>query len=186
MTIDVGTGDGRAVLATAAAEPTSLVIGLDAAAASMAESSRRAARARLSNALFVVAAAESIPAELCAIAQRVSVRLPWGSLLRGCVGIDAAVTVGIASLVAPGGELDLLLAPIARDGLAGVPTEPGDVVRATAGAFGAFGFALIEGRAATSGELAASRSTWAKRLLSGGGAAGARPVMLIRLRSSAR
>ena len=43
MAIDLGTGDGRFVLAAAAARPDTLVIGLDASAAGMAESSRRAA-----------------------------------------------------------------------------------------------------------------------------------------------
>ena len=186
MTIDLGTGDGRAVLATAASEPTSLVIGLDAADAAMAESSRRATRARTSNALFVVASAEAIPAELIGIADRVTVRFPWGSLLRGCVGLDETVTAGIAALVAPGGTLELLLAPIARDGLAGVPTEPGDVLHAAAVAFGAHGFELIEGRPASAAEIAASCSTWAKRLGSVGNRSAVRPVMLVRLRSSAR
>lgn len=185
MTIDLGAGDGRAVLATAAAEPASLVIGLDADAASAVESSRRAARGHASNALFVVAAAQAPPPELVGIAERVTVRFPWGSLLRGCLRLDAAVAAGIASLVAAGGELDLLLAPSARDRLAGVPAEPADVVRAAEATFAAFGLELIEGRRATPAELVASRSTWAKRLLSGGGGSD-RPVTLVRLRSSRR
>lgn len=185
MTIDVGAGDGRAVLATAAAEPTSLVIGLDAVAASMAESSRRAARARLTNALFVVAAAEAIPAELVGLADLVTVRFPWGSLLRGCLGLDEAVTSGISSLVASRGELELLIAPIARDRLDGIPTELDNVVRAAAATFGRFGLERIEGRQATPAEVATSRSTWAKRLLANGSSAD-RPVTLVRLRSSTR
>ena len=62
MVIDLGTGDGRHVLAFAAARPDTLVIGIDANAAGMAEASRRAARRRaLPNALFAVAAAEHPP-----------------------------------------------------------------------------------------------------------------------------
>ena len=62
MTIDVGTGDGRHVLAAAAARPETLAIGLDASAAGMAEASRKAARrGALPNALFAVAAAEHPP-----------------------------------------------------------------------------------------------------------------------------
>jgi 16S rRNA (adenine(1408)-N(1))-methyltransferase len=53
------------VLATAAAQPDRLVIGVDASAAAMAAASRRAAarpaRGGLPNALFVVAAVESLP-----------------------------------------------------------------------------------------------------------------------------
>jgi 16S rRNA (adenine(1408)-N(1))-methyltransferase len=62
VTLDLGTGDGRQVLATAAQRPDTLVIGVDANAAGMAEASRRAARRdALPNALFAVAAAEHPP-----------------------------------------------------------------------------------------------------------------------------
>ena len=50
------------MLAAAAARPDTLVIGVDANAAGMAEASRRAARrGALPNALYVVAAAEHPP-----------------------------------------------------------------------------------------------------------------------------
>jgi 16S rRNA (adenine(1408)-N(1))-methyltransferase len=62
VALDLGTGDGRSVLSAAAAQPDVLVIGVDASAEAMAESSRRAARrGALPNALFVVAAAEHPP-----------------------------------------------------------------------------------------------------------------------------
>ena len=62
MALDLGTGDGRHVLAAAAARPDALVIGVDADASAMAEASRRAARRHpLPNALFAVAAAEHPP-----------------------------------------------------------------------------------------------------------------------------
>jgi 16S rRNA (adenine(1408)-N(1))-methyltransferase len=189
VTIDVGTGDGRAVLATAASEPTSLVIGLDAFAASMAEASRRAARASrsggLPNALFLLAAAESMPTELAGLAGHVSVRFPWGSLLRGCLGGDRAVATGTAGLVAAGGELELMVAPAARDRLVGLPTTPAAVVTAVVDAFGRFGLEVVESRDATTGEIRASHSTWARRLLAGGrrdSGSADRTVILVRLR----
>jgi 16S rRNA (adenine(1408)-N(1))-methyltransferase len=61
VALDLGTGDGRHVLAAAAKRPETLVIGVDANAAAMAAASRRAARRALPNALFVVAAAEHPP-----------------------------------------------------------------------------------------------------------------------------
>jgi 16S rRNA (adenine(1408)-N(1))-methyltransferase len=86
VVVDIGTGDGRFVLATARAEPRALVIGLDADASRMSEASRRAARkpgkGGLPNALFVVAAAESLPCELDGLVDAVTIQLPWGSLLR--------------------------------------------------------------------------------------------------------
>jgi 16S rRNA (adenine(1408)-N(1))-methyltransferase len=62
VALDLGTGDGRHVLAAASARPDTLVIGVDANAAGMAESSRRAARRdAVPNALFAAAAAEHPP-----------------------------------------------------------------------------------------------------------------------------
>jgi 16S rRNA (adenine(1408)-N(1))-methyltransferase len=62
VALDLGTGDGRTVLAAAAARPDTLVIGVDANASGMQEASRRAARrGALPNALFAVAAAEHPP-----------------------------------------------------------------------------------------------------------------------------
>lgn len=158
------------MLATAAAEPTTFVIGIDANAASMAEASRRASgparKGGFENVLFVLAAAEAPPAELCALAARVTVLFPWGSLLRGCLGGDIAVAEGIAQLTAPGGTLELLLAPAERDGLHGLPTEPAAVVAAAMRTFGALGLRFVEARAASDAEVRASGSTWARRLLS--------------------
>lgn len=142
----------------------------------MAESSRRAAgplrKGGLRNAAFIVAAAEAMPPELRGIAAFVTVNLPWGSLLRGCLGTDPAVAGGIAGLVAPGGRLQLLLAPAERDGLRDLALEPADLVDAAGRAFEPAGLHLVEGRAATTDELRASGSTWAKRLR--------RPAILVR------
>jgi 16S rRNA (adenine(1408)-N(1))-methyltransferase len=169
VTIDVGTGDGRAVLATAAAQPATLVLGLDANASAMADASRRAAgparRGGLPNAIFVLAAAEAPPRELHSVANRVTVQFPWGSLLRGCLGREPAVAAGLASLLAPAGTLELLLAPAARDKLDRLPTTPEAVIAGATAAFAPLGLAVVKARLATDLEIRASGSTWAKRLL---------------------
>jgi 16S rRNA (adenine(1408)-N(1))-methyltransferase len=183
VAIDVGTGDGRAVLAAATADPRILVLGLDANAAAMAEVSRRAAKPSRKggtpNAAFVLAAAEAPPVELAGIASQVTVLFPWGSLLRGCLGADPAVAAGVAKLLAPAGSLDLLLAPSAKDGLDGLPIEPERVVDAAASAFAAFGLEVVEGRLATPVEIRTSGSTWARRLGTARAAtAGRRPAVV--------
>jgi 16S rRNA (adenine(1408)-N(1))-methyltransferase len=171
VTIDIGTGDGRAVLDTAGCEPATLVLGLDANAGAMVEASRRAAGPALKggreNARFIVAAAEAPPGALAGTADLVTVRFPWGSLLRGCVGLQPAVAAGVASLVASSGKLELLLAPSTRDGLEGVPTDIEAVVGAAARAFVPHGLELLVGRPGTPEEIAGSGSTWAKRLGAG-------------------
>lgn len=171
------------MLAAAAREPRTLVIGLDANAAAMAGASRRAAgparKGGLANAAFILAAAEAPPSALCGAAHRVGVLFPWGSLLRGCVGGDARVAAGVAGLVAPGGRLELLLAPSVRDGLDGLPLEPDELVAAVRRAFEGFGLGVELARPASDVEVRDSGSTWARRL--GSQRPADRRVMLMRL-----
>jgi len=178
VTIDAGTGDGRAVLAAARRDPATLVLGLDANAASMAEASRRAAgparKGGFPNAAFVVAAAEAPPAELHGLAELVSVQLPWGSLLRGVVGRDEVVATGLAGLVTPTGTIELLLAPIDRDGLDGIPTSQRGLIDGATAAFAPRGFAIDAVCELTPSDLRSSGSSWARRL--------DRSATLIRLR----
>jgi 16S rRNA (adenine(1408)-N(1))-methyltransferase len=175
VAVDLGTGDGRHVLATAAARPDTLAIGVDANAAAMADSSRRAwRRDALPNALFAVAAAEQLPEALHGLAGSLTVNFPWGSLLRGVLGEDDAVLAGVARLLAPGAEGAVLLSVVARDGLPPVPP------RASLGAaYARHGLELVEMRLATAEEVAAAGSSWAKRLRAGRD----RPVTRLRLRA---
>ena len=90
--MDIGTGDGRAVLRRAAAAPPALGVGNAAAASAMNDASRRADRRGPANAVFFAAGAEALVATpLAAHANLVTVLFPWGSLLRGIVGLDDVV-----------------------------------------------------------------------------------------------
>ena len=175
MAVDLGTGDGRHVLAKAARQPETLVIGVDASASAMADASRRASRGRkaLPNALFAVAAAERSPAALHALAGSLTVHFPWGSLLRGLLGEDDAVLAGVARLMAPGAAGTVLLSVMPRDGMP--PLPPSGMLGS---AYARHGLDLLEMRPASPEEVAASGSTWAKRLRAGRD----RPVTLLRLR----
>lgn len=165
MVVDLGTGDGRAVLARARAKPGALVLGVDASAPAMAESSRRAARRGPANAIFLAAGAATLGDTLLAgRADLVTVTFPWGSLLRGALGMDVAALVGVAALVAPCGRLEVLASVVPADGIGGVATlgvtcEP-EIRRAWA----AVGLDLVSMRPATSAEVTASGSSWARRL----------------------
>jgi 16S rRNA (adenine(1408)-N(1))-methyltransferase len=161
------------VLAAAAACQDTLVIGVDANAAGMARASRRAARrGALPNALFAVAAAERPPSPLRALAGALTIHFPWGSLLRGVLGHDDAVLAGVAALLAPGATGTVLVSVVSRDGAPAIPPP----ARLEA-AYAAHGLALVEARPATPAEVAASGSSWAKRLRAGS----ARPVTLLRV-----
>ena len=177
MIIDLGTGDGRAALALAEAEPTTLVIGVDADAASMAETSRRAARTTTRggrpNLLFVVAAAEAPPVELLGLADEVRILFPWGSLLRGVLGRDERVVRGIVALAHPGARISATVSVTSRDGVGDMPDFDATTVADLERALRPSGLRLTSSCLVDREEVRASRSTWGRRLL---GAAGERPV----------
>ena len=175
VVVDLGTGDGRAVLARAAAEPDTLVIGVDAAAAAMAESSRRADRRRMPNVLFLADGVEHLAdSPLAGVADLVTVILPWGSLARGILGVDAAPLAGVAAVLAPGGRLDVLVSVTPSDHIADLPLLTAGHATPIASAWSTAGLVLTSMTPATDAEVAASGSTWARRLRTGGGAR--RPV----------
>ncbi len=179
MVVDLGTGDGRAVLARASAEPGALVIGIDANAAVMAEPSRRAARGsagkRAGNALFLVEAAEALPGWLDETASLVTITMPWGSLLRGVVGLDMTALRGVASVVAPQGRIEVLVSVVTTDHVGGIATLDQTAEAGIAAAWRSVGFELDSMRPATLDDVRSSRSSWVRRL-------GDRPVWRIQLR----
>ncbi|MBD0281672.1 MAG: hypothetical protein ICV69_05695 [Thermoleophilaceae bacterium] len=107
------------------------------------------------------------------MATSLTVNFPWGSLLRGILGYDDAVLAGLARLLAPGAEATILTSVLPRDNAP--PPPPAD---ALARAYARHGLGLVEARGATRVEVAASHSTWAKRLRVGV----ERPVLWLRAR----
>jgi 16S rRNA (adenine(1408)-N(1))-methyltransferase len=167
VAIDVGAGDGRAVIARAIAEPRTLVIAVDAAAASMVESSRRAAKhphkGGLPTALFVVAAAEAPPPELAGLAATIDVILPWGSLLDGILGENQAVLRGITSLLTPDGRVHAVASMAPRDHADGGTRADLDPT-VIAAAWAAAGLEIRSMVPLTPAQAAAVPSSWARRL----------------------
>lgn len=103
------------------------------------------------------------------------VNFPWASLLRGVLGHDDAVLAGMAQLLAPGATGTVLVSVVPRDGMPAIP-PPAEL----AAAYAPHGLSLVEVRPATVAEVAASRSSWAKRLRAGS----VRPVTLLRMRAA--
>jgi len=153
------------------------VIGIDASAGAMAEASRRADRGkpRRPNALFLVEAAEALPGPLTSVASEVSIAFPWGSLLRGVLGADRPALAGVASIVARNGRVIVLASVVPADRVDGIATLDASMAPAIAGAWRSVGFELVSIRPATPEDLAATRSSWARRL-------GDRPVFRLELR----
>ena len=155
------------MLRAARADPGRLVIGIDADAASMRAASARAARRKtpLANALFVVAAVESLPKELHEVADRVTINFPWGSLLRGVVEGSSDVLGPIARAAVPGAEISLLFSIEERDVASARVRVPGEAELADG--WTTRGFEVVDLRPATTDEIVASGSSWAKRLRAG-------------------
>ena len=156
------------------------MLGIDADARAPAEASRRVARRARSaderRAWFVAAGVEALPAGLTGLADLVTVHFPWGSLLRGVLGVDSGVAASIARLVAPGGRLEITLSLVARDrhDIAGDAFGAADIERMTT-TFATLGLTRTEARLLSAVEVAAIPSTWARRLRAGDARA-ARPV----------
>jgi 16S rRNA (adenine(1408)-N(1))-methyltransferase len=159
--VDLGTGDGRFVLAHATAHPEQFVLGVDAVADAMVDASRRAARRRggRHNARFVVSSLEALPLELDSSADLMTVHFPWGSLRDAATGRDAASTARLVRLLAPAGRIEMLLADCERD--AAAPID----VNAVAAAYEAMGLEVREARPATLADAVGAGSSWGKRLL---------------------
>ncbi|WP_435593401.1 methyltransferase domain-containing protein [Nocardia sp. bgisy118] len=165
--IDLGTGDGRAVLAAAAAVPERLVIGVDAHAAGMSGASRKAVRGKLTNTLFVVAAAERLPRELDGVADIVTVYFPWGSLLRGVITADPVIVAGLARVMKPGAALSILVSVTEHDRGSGLPPIDEHALRGLAEPCAAQGLTITGVNPATAADIAATGSSWGKRLGAG-------------------
>jgi 16S rRNA (adenine(1408)-N(1))-methyltransferase len=133
----------------------------------MAEASRRAAKppkkGGLPNALFAVASAERVPEELHGQADELTIQFPWGSLLRGTLGLDGEAARGIARLLKPGGRALATFSVEARDGLELPGLDGCDLARR----WSRFGLVVCGFRPATSDDLGAMSSTWARRLAAG-------------------
>jgi hypothetical protein len=95
-------------------------------------------------------------------------------LLRGVLGQDDEVLAGVRRLMAPGATATILVSVVPRDGLPVMPER-----RELEEAYARQGLTL-ETRPATGAEVAASASSWAKRLR----APLDRPVTLLRAATS--
>jgi 16S rRNA (adenine(1408)-N(1))-methyltransferase len=173
--IDIGTGDGRYVLHVARTRPNWFALGVDACR----ENLRKASRKAPTNALYVIANALALPKkELDAVASRITINFPWGTLLTGLLDAEPMLLEGLLAIARPGAALEIRLnAEALRE--AGYTLESGGArVRQALheGGFAVVGDLLwLDG-----GELRRGQTTWAKRLAYG------RDARAVRLRAMFR
>lgn len=111
--IDVGTGNGSYVLDAARATPERLFIGIDAVAENMQDNARRAGasvrKGGVANAVFVRGAAEQLPGPFAAMADRLTVLYPWGSLLKIVTLPDPAHLRALRAVCKSGAPFEFLI-----------------------------------------------------------------------------
>lgn len=174
VVVDVGTGDARTAHRLARAQPDWLVVGLDPARDRMvptaARSARRAERGGAPNLLLVPVAVEAATTGLDGLADEVLVLMPWGRLLHGVVGGEAAVCGGLRRLARPGAALEVTIGtsiwrpPVPR-AIQDLPELTPERARADlAPRLLAAGWELEEAAVVDVGALASSTSSWARRL----------------------
>jgi 16S rRNA (adenine(1408)-N(1))-methyltransferase len=172
LVLDIGTGDGKHVLAEARRRPDALVVGLDAQPDALRRTAARAAakpaRGGVPNALFVWAAVEQLPDELSKITD-VHCLMPWGSLLRALVTPDAAVLRAIAVRCAPAAAFLITLnlhawrPSVPEVGATTEPT-PESATGALADAYAAAGWQLASATYLDAPAVAELGTSWTKRL----------------------
>ncbi len=159
--IDIGTGDGRYVLHVARTRPDWFALGVDACR----ENLRKASRKAPPNALYVIANALALPRELDAVASKIAINFPWGTLLAGLLDGEPMLLEGLLTIARPGAVLEIRLnAEALRE--AGYALESGGArVRQALdnGGFEVVGDLLrLDARG-----LRRCQTTWAKRLAHG-------------------
>jgi 16S rRNA (adenine(1408)-N(1))-methyltransferase len=187
VSVDLGTGDGRLPYVLARQAPERLFIGVDANAAGLRELSGRAARAGSANLLYVRGAVEDLPPELTGVADRVTVVLPWGSLLAAVARPTPGLLRGIRALCQKDASLTVVLAShperdrsqAARLGLG--PIDLAHLSGPVAESYAAAGLAVTAVRPLDRDRLSRWPSTWARRMVH----AHARAVFQIEARAMA-
>jgi 16S rRNA (adenine(1408)-N(1))-methyltransferase len=174
VVIDLGAGDGRYAYEGARDDRAMLYVAVDPDAATLAEyayrASRKPARGGVENAEFVVAPVEDLPPELRGLASRVRINYPWGSLLRGLLEPDAGTLAAVASLIRPGGLLEIVMSYYPEhdpNAFAGPPLPAlNERYLATLGpAYAGAGLPIADHRRLTRDEALDVPSTWGRRLL---------------------
>jgi 16S rRNA (adenine(1408)-N(1))-methyltransferase len=153
-----------------------LFIGSDANAAGLTEvawrAARKPARGGVSNLICIAEPVDVLARELPAAADRVTIILPWGSLLRAVAAPDLDSLRHISRLCLPGADVDIVLSydelRDARQGILfpGGAFDYGHIARLTR-AYREAGIQVETANRLSQKELASLETTWAKRLAFG-------------------
>jgi 16S rRNA (adenine(1408)-N(1))-methyltransferase len=175
VVLDLGAGDGRFVYESARKDTGSIYVAVDPDGDTLREyayrAARKPARGGVDNAFFVVGSLEMLPDELLGVADRVRINFPWGSLMRGLLEPRVEALQAVASLVKPGGGIEIVMSydPAHDTGaFSGEPLPPLEhayIDEVLAPAYADAGFNVIKRRRLGIDEALGLESTWGRRLL---------------------
>ena len=103
--LDLGTGDGKFAFHYARTFPSHFIIGVDACRENLREHSR----AKLPNALFIIASAQDLPNELNGLVSHITINFPWGSLLESLLAGDSKLMCRFESISRSFAQIDVRL-----------------------------------------------------------------------------
>ena len=103
--LDLGTGDGKFAFHYAQTFPRHFIIGVDACRENLREHSRT----KLTNLLFVIANAQSLPHELNGLISHITINFPWGSLLQSLLNGDPNLICGLKAISRAHTTIDIRL-----------------------------------------------------------------------------
>ncbi len=174
VVIDIGTGDGRFVSASARANPNKFFIGVDANLKPLEKPSMKATRkpgkGGLPNAMFVQAAVEDLPDEFDGVADEIHIHFPWGSLLQAVATADKHILSSLHRIAAPDGLLEVVIgidpdrdrSEIER---LGVPALSDEYIKSLLiPEYDRMGFRAIEHGTLGPDEWSGLETSWAKKL----------------------
>ncbi|MFH1899403.1 MAG: class I SAM-dependent methyltransferase [Patescibacteria group bacterium] len=107
--IDLGTGDGRFVYKNALLRNATFFIGVDPAEKQLEIYSKKAAKEKVQNLIYVVSSFEMLPSELRETADKIYVSFPWGTLLENIVKPTKGGLDKLLELLKEKGELEIIL-----------------------------------------------------------------------------
>lgn len=167
--LDVGTGDGRFIYKNALKDEKTLYIGMDPADQQLKIFSKKVNKKRLNNSLFVLGSIENTPPELFSNIDKISINLPWGTLLEKIVKSENSSVNNLYNLLKDQGEIEVIfgylpeLEPNETKRL-DLPKINGEIgVQQTFSSFKRH-FNIIEMLRLTKKDLGKLETTWAKKL----------------------
>ena len=181
----MGSGDGRGPYRWASRDPSRLFIASDSNAAALTEiawrAGRKPERGGIPNLICIAEPLDALATELAAAADRITIILPWGNLLRAVAAPEVVSLRNIARLCLAGANVEIVFSyDVQRDARQGIPLTAcaldEEHIATLPRLYEQAALQILAAGRFPQKELVAYETTWAKRIVHG------RPRKIWRLR----